>query len=164
MTLRTPLWLLIGICFGAACVALYFSWAKEFIAVDRCLDAGGSYEERWQTCNLHQIEDPAEKLSVYTGPVYTGALDGQQVHLQIRDDFQTYRMVKDGLRMEGDVNTEKGFEQDHNAVVYVLDWKTDAPLQTRLLLDQHGGIAQLRLIGVDLKLQKDAALRAEATY
>ena len=48
MTLRAPLWLLIGICLGAACVTLYFSWAKEFIAVDRCLDAGGSYEERWQ--------------------------------------------------------------------------------------------------------------------
>ena len=90
-------------------------------------------------------------------------LDGQKIQLQIRDDAQTYRMVKDGLRIEGEMNTEKGFEKNDDAVVYVLNPWAEDPMQIRLLLSQTGSGQELVLIGPDHQLQKDVTLRAEAT-
>jgi hypothetical protein len=58
MTVHTPKWLLIALCIGAACVGLYVSWAQEFIAIDRCLDDGGRYEERSQTCDKTGTDRP----------------------------------------------------------------------------------------------------------
>ena len=53
-----PKWVLIALCIGAACVGLYVSWAHEFIAIDRCLDDGGRYEERSQTCDKTGTDRP----------------------------------------------------------------------------------------------------------
>ena len=63
-------------CIGAACAGLFVSWAREFIAIDRCLDEGGRYEALWQTCSKTGAENPRTDFSVYTGPVYSGVLDG----------------------------------------------------------------------------------------
>lgn len=163
MTVHTPKWLLIALCIGAACVGLYVSWAQEFIAIDRCLDDGGRYEALWQTCSKTGAENPRTNFTIYTGPVYSGVLDGQKIQLQIRDDAQTYRMVKDGLRIEGEMNTEKGFEHQGNAVVYVLNPWAEDPMQIRLLLSKTGSGQELVLIGPNHRLQKDVTLRAEAT-
>lgn len=163
MTVRMPKWWLIAACLGAASVALYFSWAREFIAIDRCLDEGGRYEALWQICSKTGAENPRTDFSVYTGPVYSGELGGQKVHVQIRDDFQKYRMVKGRLRIEGDLNTEKGFEKNDDAVVFVLNPEADDPMQIRFLLSPSRPNEALVLIGPDHQLQKDVALRAQAT-
>jgi hypothetical protein len=34
----------------AALTIIYFAWAKEFIAIDRCLDSGGAYDAQRQVC------------------------------------------------------------------------------------------------------------------
>jgi hypothetical protein len=36
---------------GAALTIVYFAWAKEFIAIDRCLDSGGAYDKQRQVCD-----------------------------------------------------------------------------------------------------------------
>ena len=163
MTVHTPKWLLMALCIGAACAGLYVSWAREFSAVDRCRDDGGRYEALWQTCSKTGAENPRTDFSVYTGPIYSGELGGQKVHVQIRDDFQKYRMVKDRLRIEGDLNTEKGFEKNDEAVVFVLNPGVDDPMQIRFLLSPSTPNEALVLIGPDHQLQKDVALRAQAT-
>ena len=50
MTLRIPPWLALAVCTIAGFVALYLGWGRAFVANDRCLDDGGRYEERWDTC------------------------------------------------------------------------------------------------------------------
>ena len=65
MTQLMPKWFLITACIGAASVALYFSWAREFIAIDRCLDEGGRYEERSQTCDKTGTERPEKPPALH---------------------------------------------------------------------------------------------------
>ena len=50
MTPHIPKWQLITIGLTGCLVALYFYWAQEFIAMDRCLDAGGAYNTAAQVC------------------------------------------------------------------------------------------------------------------
>jgi hypothetical protein len=103
---------------GAASAAAYFLWVQNFIATDRCMDAGGAYDIAWQVCD----KSNAESISTqFTGPVYVGTIDGQSVRLQLRDDALSYRMIAPPLRILGDLNTLRGFERDDNAVVYVLN-------------------------------------------
>ena len=72
-------------------------------------------------------------------------------------------MVKGRLRIEGDLNTEKGFEKNDDAVVFVLNPEADDPMQIRFLLSPSRPNEALVLIGPDHQLQKDVALRAQAT-
>ena len=115
-------------------------WVKDFIAEDRCLDAGGAYEKVWQTCNKSNSDGPKTSFG---GPVYAGSLDGKEVSLQLRDDFSAYRMVDGGLRVVGDLNTEKGFGKEDNAVVYVLNPSAEAAKQLRFLFKKIDGVDSL---------------------
>jgi hypothetical protein len=149
----------IATCMAATC--LYFVWAKEFIAIDRCLDAGGVYEKDWETCNKSMSDMPK---TTFTGPVYAGTLNGKKVRLQLRDDYLGYRMIENGLRTVGDLNTERGFGSDNDSVVYVLNpTGYDEPRQTRFLRTQINGVEELQPIAPGDKLQKDSPLRAQAT-
>ena len=129
----------IALCFSTACLA-YSVWVKDFIAEDRCLDAGGAYEKVWQTCSKSMSDGPK---STFSGPVYAGLLEGRDVSLQLRDDFLGYRMVDGGLRVVGDLNTEKGFGKEDNAVVYVLNPSAEAAKQLRFLLKKGDGVDSL---------------------
>jgi hypothetical protein len=42
--------LIILSCASTALLIIYFGWAKEFIAIDRCLDSGGAYDVQQQVC------------------------------------------------------------------------------------------------------------------
>lgn len=63
--------------------------------------------------------------------------------LQLRDDFLGYRMVDGGLRVVGDLNTEKGFGKEDNAVVYVLNANAEDAKQLRFLLKKGEGVDSL---------------------
>ena len=126
--------------FFASAYLAYSVWVKDFIAEDRCLDAGGAYEKVWQTCSKSMSDGPK---TTFDGPVYAGSLDGKEVSLQLRDDFSGYRMVDGGLRVVGDLNTEKGFGKEDNAVVYVLNPSAEAAKQLRFLLKKGEGVDSL---------------------
>jgi hypothetical protein len=38
-------------------------------------------------------------------------------------DFKSYRLITNGAVREGELNTERGFEDDQDATVYVLNWQ-----------------------------------------
>lgn len=38
-------------------------------------------------------------------------------------DYTRYRLVTNGLVREGELNTERGYAEDENATVYVLNWQ-----------------------------------------
>ena len=133
------LFLSIALFFSSAYI-VYSVWVKDLIAEDRCLDAGGAYEKVWQTCSKSMSDGPK---STFSGPVYAGSLEGRDVSLQLRDDFLGYRMVDGGLRVVGDLNTEKGFAKENNAVVYVLNPSAEAAKQLRFLLKKGEGANSL---------------------
>ena len=145
------------ICLSAAGIALYWGWAREFIAIDRCLDQGGGYEELWQTCERSSQEDPG---GAYPGPTYSGVLDGKNVELKLRGDASAYRMVEDGLRVMGDLNTERGFASDPDATVYVLNPYAKAHQQIRLRVSKNAGTDELVQVGADEPDTAKAVLRA----
>ena len=129
----------IALCFSTAYL-IYSVWVKDFIAEDRCLDAGGAYEKVWHTCSKSMSDGPK---TTFSGPVYAGSLDGKEVSLQLRDDFSGYRMVDGGLRVVGDLNTEKGLGKEENAVVYVLNPSAEDAKQLRFLLKKGEGVDSL---------------------
>ena len=146
----------ITLCFSSAYL-VNSVWVKDFIAEDRCLDAGGAYEKVWQTCSKSNSDGPKTSFG---GPVYAGSLDGKEVSLQLRDDFSGYRMVDGGLRVVGDLNTEKGFGKEDNAVVYVLNPSAETSKQLRFLLKKGDGVDSLLQVSADEDLVTGAALHA----
>ncbi len=146
MTLRIPPWLALAVCTIAGFVALYLSWGRAFVANDRCLDDGGRYEERWDTCNKSTQTSPR---TTYNGPTYVGELDGQNIELQLRDDLLGYRMLADGQRVIGDLNTERGHDRDPNATVYVLNPFSEHDRQVRFVVTKNAGVEELVLLGPD---------------
>jgi len=65
---------------------------------------------------------------------YFGVLDGKNITLTITD-YTTYALSEEGavaLRT-GEVNTERGFGDDENATVYVLDYTKVEKKQTRFV-------------------------------
>ena len=157
MKARHSFWLAVTAFAGAASAAAYFLWVQNFIATDRCMDAGGAYDLAWQVCD----KSNAKSISTqFTGPVYVGTIDGQSVHLQLSDDALSYRMIAPPLRILGDLNTLRGFERDDNAVVYVLNASGEEARQIRLLLTKTGTRDELVRIGPDDKLHTKEVLRA----
>lgn len=157
---RTSFWIIlilsIALCFSTAYLA-YSVWVKDFIAEDRCLDAGGAYEKVWQTCSKSMSDGPK---TAFSGPVYAGSLEGGDVSLQLRDDFLGYRMVDGGLRVVGDLNTEKGFGKEDNAVVYVLNPSAEAARQLRFLLKKTDTVDSLLQVRTDEDVLTSVTLHA----
>ena len=130
---------------------------KDFISEDRCLDAGGAYEKVWQTCSKSMSDGPK---TTFSGPVYAGSLEGRDVSLQLRDDFLGYRMVDGGLWVVGDLNTEKGFGKEDNAVVYVLNPSAEAARQLRFLLKKTDTVDSLLQVRTDEDVVTGVTLHA----
>lgn len=72
---------------------LYQFWGREFIAQDRCLDAGGAYQQATQSCD-HSMDDIA--YDAFDGVIYHGVVDGKSVSLEIIGHGDGYRMSVDG--------------------------------------------------------------------
>lgn len=54
---------------------------------------------------------------------YYGVVDGKSVSLEIIGHGDGYRMSVDGQVTLGELNTERGFEQDENASLFILNWR-----------------------------------------
>ena len=91
-------------------------------------------------------EKPRTTFSVCTGQVDVGVLKGKTVRLSLRDELLKYQMIEDGLRIVGDLNTEKVIEKDDNATVYVLNPNAEDSKQIRFVASTSGGKPELLLI------------------
>ncbi|MEI6280931.1 MAG: hypothetical protein WCP17_02955 [bacterium] len=65
---------------------------------------------------------PKQENSFNVTEKFTGDINGKAVIFE-QADYVNYRLTIDGVVKEGDLNTERGFRNDENATVYVLDWK-----------------------------------------
>ena len=61
---------------------------------------------------------------------YSARVDRVDVVFEHRD-YTKYRLVTNGLVREGALNTERGFEEDQDATVYVLNWQAPEGEQMR---------------------------------
>ncbi|MGH2438548.1 hypothetical protein [Vibrio cholerae] len=135
---------------------LYQFWGREFIAQDRCLDAGGAYQQATQSCD-HSMDDIA--YDAFDGVTYYGMVDGKSVSLEIIGHGDGYRMSVDGQVTLGELNTERGFEQDENASLFILNWRQPEIEQIKWvkLSSDH---QRLVLVDKDGKLDTAATLVA----
>jgi hypothetical protein len=53
---------------------------------------------------------------------YSARIDRVDVVFQ-QKDYTSYRLITNGAVREGELNTERGFEDDPDATVYVLNWQ-----------------------------------------
>jgi hypothetical protein len=53
---------------------------------------------------------------------YAARVDRVDVAFE-QKDYTRYRLTTNGLVREGELNTERGFEEDPDATVYVLNWR-----------------------------------------
>ncbi|MGL5335313.1 MAG: hypothetical protein ACRC9R_04065, partial [Enterovibrio sp.] len=69
-----------------------------------------------------------------------------------------YRMSVDGLITQGELNTERGFEQDENATLFILNWKQPKANQIRFvkLSKDHSVLVR---IGANGLLDKSVTLQ-----
>ncbi|EGR1038741.1 hypothetical protein ID062_00525 [Vibrio cholerae] len=135
---------------------LYQFWGREFIAQDRCLDAGGAYQQATQSCD-HSMDDIA--YDAFDGVIYRGVVDGKSVSLESIGHGDGYRMSVDGQVTLGELNTERGFEQDENASLFILNWRQPEIEQIKWvkLSSDH---QRLVLVDKDGKLDTAATLVA----
>lgn len=138
---------------------LYLFWGREFIAQDRCLDAGGAYQQATQSCD-HSMDDIA--YDAFDGVIYHGVVDGKSVSLEIIGHGDGYRMSVDGLVTLGELNTERGFEQDDNTSLFILNWRKPEVEQIKFvkLSNDH---QRLVLVDVGGSLDTRAILSAPET-
>ena len=137
-------WLAIFSIVACALFVFYSGWVKSFIDEDRCLDAGGRYEATWKTCDK---TDESPQGPGFSGALFVGTLQGQSIELQLRDDGLAYRMMENGRRIDGNLNTERGHGADDNAVVYVLNPSGPESRQIRLLVSKGQGDDERVLVG-----------------
>ncbi len=61
---------------------------------------------------------------------YSARVDRVEVIFE-QADYTHYRLQTNGLVREGDLNTERGYENDPDATVYVLNWQQPVGQQIR---------------------------------
>lgn len=101
-------------------ILLCVLWGREVIAQDRCLEADGSYNQQKGTCD-HNIDDFSYKK--FDGIVYRGVINAKPITLEIIGQGDGYRMSVDGQVTLGELNTERGFNHDENASLFILNWQ-----------------------------------------
>ncbi|MCR4534233.1 hypothetical protein OCF84_02975 [Shewanella xiamenensis] len=97
----------------------YAQQAPEVSEANHCQPVSGSEQHSGQ-CE-HNADNTA--YDKFDGVVYRGVIDTKPVTLEIIGQGDRYRMTVDGLVTLGELNTERGFEQDENASLFILNWK-----------------------------------------
>lgn len=118
----------------AMCISLiifsYSHFWQDLIAQDRCLDAGGMYQPQTASCDHNMHDVPYQK---FDGIKYHGLIAGQTLTLEIIGQGDGYRLSEDGVVTLGELNTERGFTEDENATVYILNWREAKAVQRKFV-------------------------------
>ncbi|WP_374907476.1 hypothetical protein [Shewanella xiamenensis] len=97
----------------------YAQQAPEVSEANHCQPVSSS-EQHSDQCE-HNADNTA--YDKFDGVVYRGVIDTKPVTLEIIGQGDRYRMTVDGLATFGELNTERGFEQDENASLFILNWQ-----------------------------------------
>lgn len=67
--------------------------------------------------------DLSDQQSNFTEPSerFVGNINGAQIIFE-QKDYTSYRMTRDGTISQGPLNTERGYEDDIDATLYILNW------------------------------------------
>jgi hypothetical protein len=76
------------------------------------------------------IDENKEKETVAATERYSAQVDRVKVVFE-QWDYTRYRLQTNDLVREGEMNSERGFEDDMDATVYVLNWQKPEGEQTR---------------------------------
>ncbi|MGL5336507.1 MAG: hypothetical protein ACRC9R_10275, partial [Enterovibrio sp.] len=101
---------------------------SEASGADNCQRVNRSYLRPSRHCQHYTNNTFYQK---FDGVVYRGVIDAKPVTLEIIGRGDKYRMSVDGLITQGELNTERGFEQDENATLFILNWKQPKANQIR---------------------------------
>lgn len=96
-----------------------YAQQAEVSEADNCQHISGS-EQHTDQCEHNTDNTVYDK---FDGVVYRGVIDAKPVTLEIIGQGDRYRMTVDGLVTLGELNTERGFEQDENASLFILNWQ-----------------------------------------
>ena len=117
---------IIALALISLCLAVLFLYKKDF-----SLERKGVVET---TSSSQEVVTPTPQNSIKNLLIvekYTGTQAGKPLTISITS-FTAYSIVTENeMPVTGSVNTERGFGDDENATVYVLDWDKDAKLQKR---------------------------------
>ncbi len=91
----------------------------EVSEANHCQPVSGSEQHSGQ-CERSADNTAYDK---FDGVVYRGVINTKPVTLEIIGQGNQYRMTVDGLVTFGELNTERGFEQDENASLFILNWQ-----------------------------------------
>ncbi|ESE40621.1 hypothetical protein [Shewanella decolorationis] len=97
----------------------YAQQAPEVSEANHCQPLSGS-EQHSDQCE-HSADNTA--YDKFDGVVYRGVINTKPVTLEIIGQGDRYRMTVNGLVTLGELNTERGFEQDENASLFILNWQ-----------------------------------------
>lgn len=83
----------------------------------------------------------SEEVAIIPTERFGGMVDGVSVVFE-HQDYTQYRLIKNDTVETGSLNTERGYEDDIDATVYVLNWQAPVALQQSFvrLTDQPGVI------------------------
>ncbi len=140
---------------------VYMLWGREFFAQDRCLDTGGSYNQQKGTCD-HNIDDFTYKK--FDSVIYRGVINAKLMTLEIIGQGNGYRMSIDGQVTMGELNTERGFNHDENASLFILNWQKPESEQIKFVkLSKDYSV--LVMVNANGQLDNTATLNApKATF
>lgn len=87
--------------------------------------AGFAYQAFFKEVPLQSesvVEEATTEAPFIATERYSGRVDRVDVVLE-HQDYTRYRLTTNGLMREGRLNTQRGFEDDADATVYVLNWQ-----------------------------------------
>ncbi|MGL4835928.1 MAG: hypothetical protein ACRC22_00230 [Shewanella sp.] len=128
----------------------------EVSGADNCQDLSDLYQQHTVRGERNLDNIAYQK---FDGVVYRGVIKALPVTLEIIGRGDRYRLSVDGLVTLGELNTERGFEQDENASLFILNWQQPKADQIRFvkLSKDHSALVRVDANG---QLNRCAILRA----
>lgn len=83
----------------------------------------------WLNVDANHDALPGQEHSFIPTETFTGKVSGKTVVFE-HADYTRYRLTVDGVSTEGPLNTERGFGEDADATLFVLDWQKPSSEQT----------------------------------
>ncbi len=90
---------------------------------------------------------------------FVGTIDEVRTVFEHKD-FTSYTLIKAGVSISGELNTERGYKDDVDATVFVLDWQKPEAEQKYFV--RLTGSTAIQKLDVDRELVAGAALEYEA--